>query len=378
MAQTPCKFVKEGEILDYIASSDKLAGEVVVVGTRPLIVVNAIDYSLNPLGAVYAHDTFDVPQNGEVIAAGTRVYWDADGNPYGGTAGSGCATATATGNNLMGTAVPLQPNGTAATAATDSYVRVDIDGTSLNIATVAGSMTADDIVGSDAALSIGGIPGSTGAGGTVVIVGGAGDGNAAGGLVSLTGGAGDGTGAGGAASVVGGLSGDGATGNGGAVSLTGGAAQSTAGNGGSVILTGGALAGTGVNGMIRNLSKVTELRTVTAQTTANTLTIAKLLTGIVTGTHTVGATAAYTLPTGTLCSAGCACGDGDGFYWHLINLSAAAADTLTVTAGTDHTIVGVALVESAHISTGGLSGSNSSTWFTRKTTANTWVTYRVG
>lgn len=118
----------------------------------------------------------------------------------------------------------------------------------------------------------------------------------------------------------------------------------------------------------------------TAKTTAATLTIAELKTGILTGTHAAGATQAYTLPTGTLTDAGFtkdeALNVGESFDWVLINLSAAAADTITVTAGTDHTIVGNPIVQSAHASTGGIYG-NSAQFRTRKTAANTFVTYRI-
>lgn len=116
--------------------------------------------------------------------------------------------------------------------------------------------------------------------------------------------------------------------------------------------------------------------TPTAKTTAATLTIAELLTKILTGTHTAGATAAYTLPTGTLTDAGVSMSVDDAFDWSLINLSAAAVDTITLTAGTDHSIVGNPIVQSAHASTGGIYG-NSARWRTRKTAANTFVTYRI-
>jgi hypothetical protein len=121
--------------------------------------------------------------------------------------------------------------------------------------------------------------------------------------------------------------------------------------------------------------------TVSAKTTAATLTIAELLTGLLTATHTAGSTVAYTLPTGTDMSTGCAAGDGEGFEWTLINLSAAAADSITVTANTDHTIVGAPVVISVHSTTGGAitsMGNASSRWYSRKTTSNTWVTYRLG
>jgi hypothetical protein len=330
---------------------------------------------------------------------------------------------------LIGTAVPLQPNGTSDTAATDTYVRVDIDGTSLNIATVGGSMTADDITGSDSSLAIagisaaqggtvsvtggtsstagnaggaasliGGVPGTTSSGGAVAIAGGAtiagvgGTGgavtitggananttNGAGGPVTTTGGAGKGTGAGGAVGLVGGASGTGATGAGGAVSITGGEALSTNDDGGDVILTPGVGNGTGENGVIRNLGLATvQQGAPTAETTTATLTIAGLLTKIITGTHAAGATQAYTLPTGTLMSGGVATATGDSFDWTIINLSAAAADTITLTAGATHTIVGNPIVQSAHVSTGGITG-NSAVFRSRMTAATTWITYRIG
>ncbi len=113
-----------------------------------------------------------------------------------------------------------------------------------------------------------------------------------------------------------------------------------------------------------------------AKTVAVTLTAAELLTAIITGTHAAGATAAYTLPTGTLLDAATTLDINDYFDWTLINLSAAATDTITVTAGATHTIVGNPIVQSANATTGGIYG-NSARWRTRKTAANTFVSYRI-
>jgi hypothetical protein len=270
-------------------SADAAVGDVVEIGTVPAIVAAAVDYSEQPIGTVDFGGMWDVPQVAGVITAGDAVYWDSDGSPYGGTTSSGCATGTAGSNNLMGLAAPTQPNGTTATTATDSYVRV-IMTAAKRTATIAGSVTANDITGSDTGLGIAGKAGSSSAGGTVDIAGGAGStgaggavsmtggagdaaaggaasvvggaggasqvggavaltggapasGNAAGGTAAVTGGAGVGTGAGGAASITGGASGNGATGNGGAVTVVGGAGTSTAGVGGAVTITSGASAG---------------------------------------------------------------------------------------------------------------------------------------
>lgn len=116
----------------------------------------------------------------------------------------------------------------------------------------------------------------------------------------------------------------------------------------------------------------------TVKTVANTLTIAELLTKIINATPTAtGATAAYTLPTGALIDAGVTMAVNDSFDWCLINNALAAADTITVTADTGHTIVGNAVVQSLHASTGATMGY-SSLWRTRKTAADTFVSYRIG
>lgn len=117
--------------------------------------------------------------------------------------------------------------------------------------------------------------------------------------------------------------------------------------------------------------------TPTAKTVAVTLTAAELLTALITGTHAAGATQAYTLPTGALLDAAATWDVDEYIDWSLINLSAAALDTITLTAGATHTIVGNPIVQSANASTGGIYG-NSGHFRTRKTAASTFVTYRIG
>lgn len=158
----------------------------------------------------------------------------------------------------------------------------------------------------------------------------------------------------------------------------GGDALSGNNNGGSAILKGGAKAGTGLDGHAKAKGLfVRDQGAPTAKTVDATLTIAELRTGIITGTHTAGATQTYTLPTGALTDDGVQMAADESFDWHLINLSAAAADTITVAAGDGHTIVGNPIVQSAHASTGGVYGS-SGHFRTRKTAADTFVTYRIG
>ena len=102
-----------------------------------------------------------------------------------------------------------------------------------------------------------------------------------------------------------------------------------------------------------------------AQTASATLTVANLLTQIVTSTSATAV--ALTLPTGTLMDGGFATPTTDtAFDWSVINLGSALG-AVTMTAGTAHTYVGNATVA---INTSALFRS-------RRTAATTWVTYRI-
>jgi len=114
-----------------------------------------------------------------------------------------------------------------------------------------------------------------------------------------------------------------------------------------------------------------------AMTTAATITPAALLGGIITGTHAAGATQAYTLPTGTDMDAALTSyfTVNQSFDFTIINLSAVAANTITVTANVGFTIVGQAIVDAAQDYTSWYLGSG--TFRVRKTAANTFVAYRI-
>jgi hypothetical protein len=108
----------------------------------------------------------------------------------------------------------------------------------------------------------------------------------------------------------------------------------------------------------------------TAVNSTATLTIAQLLTYIVTSAPTAAIN--LTLPTGTLSDtgiqgAGQVSPNNTAFDWSIINTSATVGATVTVLAGTWHTIVG-----SATVAIG-----TSARFRTRKTATNTFVTYRL-
>jgi hypothetical protein len=114
----------------------------------------------------------------------------------------------------------------------------------------------------------------------------------------------------------------------------------------------------------------------TAKTDTAILTVAEVLTGIISATPTAAAT--YTLDTGTLFDANGYFATYQWFDWSIINLASAAADRIITVAGdTGHTIVGLATVAANHATTGALHGS-SARFRTQKTAANTFITYRIG
>jgi len=106
--------------------------------------------------------------------------------------------------------------------------------------------------------------------------------------------------------------------------------------------------------------------TPTALTATGTLTVAQLLTRIITETSATAVTA--TLPTGTLMDGGMPAGiaANESFDWTIVNLGSASG-AVTVAAGTAHTVVGSMSVPIA----------TSATFRSRRTAANTWVTYRL-
>lgn len=101
-----------------------------------------------------------------------------------------------------------------------------------------------------------------------------------------------------------------------------------------------------------------------AVNTTGAVSAAAILGGIV--TSTTAAAVAGTIPTGTVMDAAAEFAIGDSVDWSVINTG--GSNAFTVTAATGHTIVGAAAV----------ANSTSGLFRTRKTAANTFVTYRIG
>lgn len=96
-------FVQDGLAIDYTPGADVTAGDVIVRGNT--IGIAKKDIASGALGALATAGIFDGVKANGAITAGDAIYWDADGDPQGGTAGTGALTTTATGNNYAGRAV---------------------------------------------------------------------------------------------------------------------------------------------------------------------------------------------------------------------------------------------------------------------------------
>lgn len=111
-------YIQEGRVIPFTAGADIVSGQVVVVGS--LVGVSMTDVANGAAGQMAIEGVYDIPAATAAISAGAKVYWDTDGDPVGGTAETGAATATATDNTLMGYALATKGAG-------EGTVRVKLD-----------------------------------------------------------------------------------------------------------------------------------------------------------------------------------------------------------------------------------------------------------
>jgi len=81
-----------------------------VANGAPVVVNGVVGVAIGPIdngksGTLLILTVVDIVKKQETITQGYAVYWDPTGNPYGGTAGTGAATATATGAYFIGRAI---------------------------------------------------------------------------------------------------------------------------------------------------------------------------------------------------------------------------------------------------------------------------------
>lgn len=97
------KFVQPGDVIDYTAGSNIVAGQVVLIGAR--IGVALQDIANGKVGSVAMTGVFTINKlSTDVVAAGALLYWDNSNSRL---------TVTSSGNTLAGYAVAAAGNGVA-------------------------------------------------------------------------------------------------------------------------------------------------------------------------------------------------------------------------------------------------------------------------
>lgn len=182
----------------------------------------------------------------------------------------------------------------------------------------------------------------------------------------------------GSAALVKGGAGGATSGNGGASTMSGGDATAGNGNGGDLNLIGGAKNGSGVNGAVR-VGAASEVVFVNqgapaAKTVSATLTAAEVLTGIITVLQGAAGASAQQLPLATAMDTALPTSvAGDAFDFSVINISATAAESASITTNTGWTLVGDMDIQANSAATTKSAGR----FRARKTGAGAWTLYRL-
>jgi predicted RecA/RadA family phage recombinase len=108
-------FVKDSGTIDHTPASAVNSGDVIVQGWT--VGIAKTDIAANVLGALAVEGEYDIVKATGAILIGGFVFWDADGDPVGGTSGTGAAVANQTLGNLIGHATVVAASG-------DTTVRV--------------------------------------------------------------------------------------------------------------------------------------------------------------------------------------------------------------------------------------------------------------
>jgi predicted RecA/RadA family phage recombinase len=102
-------FVRDSGTIPYTPGSAVTAGDVEIVGNNAYVA--KLDIAASALGTLHKDGDFDFVKATGAFSADDDVYWDTDGDPVGGTAGTGAATSTAAGNYFLGVATDAAVSG---------------------------------------------------------------------------------------------------------------------------------------------------------------------------------------------------------------------------------------------------------------------------
>lgn len=107
MAQA--RFISEGRSINDTGVAARDAGQVIVIDGKVYVV--SLDTAANKPAALKTEGHFEFVKDSSDVSKGNALYWDADGDPVGGTAGTGAATTTSSGNTFFGYATEAAGTG---------------------------------------------------------------------------------------------------------------------------------------------------------------------------------------------------------------------------------------------------------------------------
>lgn len=115
MSYTKIKgYMGAADIVPFTASANQTAGDVVVVQGRVGVVKDDVVSGAKGLMIVGTDELgILMPKATGAISRHAKLYWDEDGDPVGGTAGTGALTTTSTSNIYVGRAAAASLSGDA-------------------------------------------------------------------------------------------------------------------------------------------------------------------------------------------------------------------------------------------------------------------------
>lgn len=103
----------EGEVIDHTATADIAGGDVIVVSNAVIGVAQNAIASGDKGGLIIENEKADIVKTAVALTLGDKLYWQAAGDPVGGTTGTGACQGTSGTAGIIGVALASATSGAA-------------------------------------------------------------------------------------------------------------------------------------------------------------------------------------------------------------------------------------------------------------------------